>query len=74
MMKLGGYVHCTKISPEFEFWVKGQGHQGQKTRLAMPTPRVRTNGMRWLSVAAMVFSGACMRCVFGESFLALLSK
>ena len=20
MMKLGGYVHCTKISPEFEFW------------------------------------------------------
>jgi len=23
MIKLGGYVHCTKISPEFEFWVIG---------------------------------------------------
>ena len=23
-------MHCTQISPEFEFGVKGQGHQGQK--------------------------------------------
>ena len=24
-------MHCTKILPEFEFGVKGQDHQGQKT-------------------------------------------
>jgi len=35
MMKLDGYVHCTKILPEFEF----QGHQGQKNALnAANTP------------------------------------
>ena len=34
MMKLGGSVNCTKISPEFEFGVKGQGHQGQKRQNA----------------------------------------
>jgi len=25
-------VHCTKISPEFEWQGKGQGHLGQKKR------------------------------------------
>jgi len=29
-IKLGCYVHCTKILPEFE----GQGHQGQKRKTA----------------------------------------
>jgi len=32
MMKLGGYMHCTKISPNSNVKVKGQGHRGQKTK------------------------------------------
>jgi len=53
-MKLGGYVHCAKTSPEFEC-------QGQRSRPRSPgtknalsatdTPRVRTNGMRSLQTA-----------------------
>ena len=32
MMKLGSYVQCTKISPEFACQGQGQGHRGQKTK------------------------------------------
>jgi len=38
-----------KVSPEFEFGVKGQGHQGQKTRLALPTP---PGAYEWYTLAA----------------------
>jgi len=31
-MKLGSYVQCTKISPEFACQGQGQGHRGQKTK------------------------------------------
>jgi len=31
-MKLGGSVNCTKISPEFEFRVKGQRSRSPVTR------------------------------------------
>ena len=44
MMKLGGYVHSTKISPEFDCQgqtkVKGQGHRGQKRKSAAFCPEV----------------------------------
>ena len=33
-IKLGGQVHCTKVSPEFE----GQGHQGQKMKKLLSHP------------------------------------
>ena len=40
-MKLGGYVYCAKISPEFECQVqrsKVKVTRDKKGRLALPTP------------------------------------
>jgi len=65
---------------------QGQGHQGQKTYLALLTPQ---GAYEWYALAANsvqqqrmgsfrgcqgVFSGACMQCKFGESPFALVSK
>jgi len=58
MMKLGGSVRCTKISPQFEFGVKGQRSKVKVTR-----------GKKRKSAA--FFSGAVLRggpqgpCVWG---------
>jgi len=50
------HASSTTIRDELlPFWwsqVKGQGHQGQKKRLVLPTPTlVRTNGMHLLQAA-----------------------
>ena len=38
MMKLGGQMHCTNISPKFECQGQRSRSPGTKTRLALPTP------------------------------------
>ena len=61
--------------------VKGQGHQGQKNALSAPvTPRQHTNGKQRASAADGTISslpgvtlGACVRCMFGKTSLAIVS-
>jgi len=88
MMKLGRYVHCTKILVEFEF-----GDQRLKVKVTRDKNAFSVadtpGAYEWYALAANslqqqrtglfrgcqgVFSGACVRCVFGESSLALVSK
>jgi len=64
--------------------VKGQGHQGQKTRYALPSPPAATE---WNALPANdakhqqmgpfsrclgVISAACVRCMFGKTSLAVV--
>jgi len=49
MMKLGGYVHCTKISPSssFKVKVKGEGHRKQKNEKVQHFVRKSSSGERF---------------------------
>ena len=48
MMKLGGYVHCTNISPSSNLMpmVKGQDRQGQKNERTVAFFRESSSGVR----------------------------
>jgi len=45
-------VQCTKISPEFKFGVKGQGHQGQKNEKVWHYFRERSLGRELSSLSS----------------------
>ena len=65
MMKLGGYVQCTKILPQFKFGVKGQRSRspGTKKKKVQHFFQERSSGARVVSSASSVRVGKSAHAV-----------